>query len=129
MSVTERYNYFMSILMFQCINNPVLHTCKPLNSCFIFVKNDHNYPTRHSANQLPRPRREDKAMRALFSIKRELDSVTHNNIPLNIYIKLFNYRVLPILLYSSECWGAYLHKSISKCGLTDAVLDADAGVG
>ena len=24
MSVTERYNYFMSILMFQCINNPVL---------------------------------------------------------------------------------------------------------
>ena len=64
----------------------------------------------------------DKAMRALFSIKRELDSVTHNNIPLNIYIKLFNYQVLPILLYSSECWGAYLHKSISKCGLTDAVL-------
>ena len=49
MSVTERYSYFMSILMFQCINNPVLH--KPLSSCFTFVKNDHNYPTRHSANQ------------------------------------------------------------------------------
>ena len=59
MSVTERYSYFMSILMFQCINNPVLH--KPLSSCFTFVKNDHNYPTRHSANQalsLPRPRTE-----------------------------------------------------------------------
>ena len=45
--------------MFQCINSPVLP--KPLSSCLTFVKNDHNYPTRHSANQalsLPRPRTE-----------------------------------------------------------------------
>ena len=34
---------------------------------------------------------------------------------------MFNYRVLPILLYSSECWGAYLHKSISKFKSKDII--------
>ena len=98
MSVTERYSYFMSILMFQCINNPVLH--KPLSSCFTFVKNDHNYPTRHSANQalsLPRPRTEQFKRAVSYSGVK-----IWNNIPLGTRtvsnVNVFKKRMKHIIL-------------------------------
>ena len=48
MSVSERYNYFMSILMYKCVNFPDLY--KPLSNCYNLAKEKHNYSTRNSVN-------------------------------------------------------------------------------
>ena len=48
MSVSERYNYFMSIFMYNCIKFPDLY--KPLSNCYNLVKEKHNYSTRNSVN-------------------------------------------------------------------------------
>ena len=96
MSVTERYNYFMSILMFQCINNPVLH--KPLSSCFTFVKNDHNYPTRHSANQAYHVQEQNNLKELLVTLELKI----WNNIPLGTRtvsnVNVFKKRMKHIIL-------------------------------
>ena len=39
MSVSERYNYFMSILMYNCVKFPELY--KPLSNCYNLVKEKH----------------------------------------------------------------------------------------
>ena len=50
MTVSQRYTYFISILMYNCINFPEVNA--PLSNCFDFVKNNHFYPTRHATKGL-----------------------------------------------------------------------------
>ena len=46
----------------------------------------------------------EKARRSIFECRRYLD---FNKLPISMCNKLFDYLFLPILLYSSEIWGAY----------------------
>ena len=56
MSVSERYKYFMSVLMYKCIKMSDENIL--LKDCFTFANSLHNYPTRRGLNgdlNLPRP--------------------------------------------------------------------------
>ena len=80
MSISQRFIYFISILMYNCINNPNLY--KPLSNCFSFVADTHNYPTRVSKNKalkLPLPRTEIYKKSVTYS-----GAKIWNNIPYEI---------------------------------------------
>ena len=67
MSVSERYQYFTSILMYKCMNNPSDHL---LNKFFTFTKNVHTYKTRkaeHDHLTIPKHRTEQFKRSLAFS--------------------------------------------------------------
>ena len=80
MSISQRFIYFISILMYNCNNNPNLY--KPLSNCLCFVADKHNYPTRVSKNKalkLPLPRTEIYKKSVTYS-----GAKIWNNIPYEI---------------------------------------------
>ena len=54
----------------------------------------------------------DKATKAYFSIRQSLDML--HGILVQTYLKIFNSVIIPIIIYRSEVWGAYIKcKNIS----------------
>ena len=67
MSVSDRYKYFISILMYKCVNNP---NENPLSKFFTFSKSIHNYKTRKALNEdlaIPKLRTEQFKRSLIFS--------------------------------------------------------------
>jgi hypothetical protein len=50
----------------------------------------------------------DKASRALFALREKYKCIPYLSV--DTHIKIFDTVVLPILMYGSEVWGAYIHK-------------------
>nr|WPH61295.1 reverse transcriptase [Somniosus microcephalus] len=53
----------------------------------------------------------EKARRALYAIKRKFYNI---QIPIKIWLKIFDSIILPIALYGSEVWGPLNHQSYTK---------------
>ena len=98
MTVSQRYTYFISILMYNCIHFPAVYV--PLSNCFDFVKNNHFYPTRHAtkgAIKLPFSRAEHYKQCIAFS-----GAKIWNSIPDEMYLCLFKHRMSKYILSISD---------------------------